>query len=260
MNSAGRFASGLLSGAAFAGVMFFWPNSDPDAPATSMPAMTATTSTTALAPCLGPGEGDCGATVLLPRGLEVEDGVARFDYELTGLGLTLGVGQDAGTSGDVLTFPEIWVLTTRAGATIEATTGPTAAAARFELPSDDTAVAQIEVVGWRRATAFGERVELPIEVGAAATFRAGEAIIETVLDQRNSTIVQIDFDSNSGEWHNGLLRPVQSGWRVSGRSGGGVQLLWDGSDAPSSVVLEDVSLEMRPVAESVIVHTAEGQP
>ena len=53
---------------------------------------------------------------------------------------------------------------------------------------------------------------------------------------------------------------MDPGWRVSGRAGGGIQLIWDGSDAPQSVILEDVSFEMRPLAEAVIVYTADMQP
>jgi hypothetical protein len=207
-----------------------------------------------------PGEIIVGATALLPRGLEIEDGVARFSYELVGLAPTLGSGADGAELGDVLTLPDVWVLTTSTGATVGTTTSRQADVARFELPGPDAAVSQIEVVAWRRATPFGQRVELPVEVGAAATFRSGEAVIETVLEQRNSTIVQIDFDPTGDEWRNGLLRASNPRWRASGLSSGGVQLLWEGSSAPTTVVLEDVSFELRPFAEAVVVHSAESQP
>lgn len=259
MSATGRFASGLLLGAALAGILFFWPNSDA-ASVVSAPQTTSTLSPAATEPSVESGEILVGATALLPRGLEIEEGVARFSYELVGLGPTLAAGEDAAVAGDVLTFPEFWVLTTSTGATVTSSTGPRADTVRFELPSPDAVVSQIEVVGWRRATPFGERVELPVEVGAAATFRSGEAVIETVLEQRTSTIVQIGFEATQDEWGGGLLRAVNSGWRASGRSGGGVQLLWDGSDAPQSLILEDMGLEMRPVAVSAVVHSADGQP
>lgn len=260
MNSAGRFMSGLLLGAAIAGIVFLWPDSDGQRPAETAPATTTTTSVPEIEPFLEPGEIVVGATALLPRGLEVDDGVARFSYELVGLGPSLGVDDDIAERIDVLTLPESWLLTTSSGATVGATTGPRAESARFELPSVDAEVSQIEVVGWRRATPFGERFELPIEVGAAARFRAGEAVIENLLEQGTSTIVQIDFDPGGDDWRNGLLRAADPGWRASGRSGGGFQLLWDGSDAPTRVVLEDVSFEMRPFAEMVVVHSAENRP
>jgi hypothetical protein len=260
MNSAGRFVSGLLLGAALAAIVFFWPDSDGQLPAEAAPATTTTTTLPEVEPFVEPGEIVVGATALLPRGLEIEDGVAAFSYELVGLAPTLGFGDDGAELGDVLTLPELWVLTTSTGATVDTTTSPRADAARFELPSPDATVSQIEVITWRRATPFGQRVELPVEVGASATFRSGEAVIETVLDQRNSTIVQIDFDSTGDEWHNGQLRAADPRWRTSGRSGGGAQLLWEGPDAPTTVVLEDVSFEMRPIAEAVVVHSAESQP
>ena len=261
MSPAGRFVSGLLLGAALAGIVLFWPDSDTETSAESAPPTTTTPAGQQIEPFLESSEVVVGATALLPGDLEVADGVARFSYELAGLGPTLGAGeQDVDDRGDVLTLPELWVLTTTTGATVPATTGPTSVAARFELPGADAAVAQIEVVEWRRAATFGERIELPIEAGATAAFRAGEAIIETVLEQRTSTIVQIDFDTDGRSWDGGLLRSVDPGWRVSGRAGGGIQLIWDGSDAPQSVILEDVSFEMRPLAEAVIVYTADMQP
>ena len=259
MNSAGRFVSGFLLGVALAGVLLLWPGPEPEETTQPPPEDTTTTSTPAIEPFLEAEEIIFGATALLPRGLELEDGIARFSYELAGLGPTLGATDFFLPQGDVLTFPETWVLTTDTGETVAATTGRQASAARFELPNDDAVVARIEVVGWRRATPFGERIEIPIEVGSTARFRSGEATIETVLQQRTSTIVQIDFDSDGGDWHNGLLRSAEPGWRFSPRQGQGIQLLWEGSDAPTSIVLEDVSFEMRPVAETVVVHSVESQ-
>lgn len=259
MSTIGRFASGLLLGAVLAGIVLLWSGSDAEQVATVPPEISTTTSTPQIEPFVESGEIVVGATALLPRDLDIDEGVARFSYELAGLGPTLGATDFFLPQGDVLTFPETWVLTTDTGDTIGATTGPQASTAAFELPSADAVVSQIEVVGWRRATPFGERIELPIEVGAAAAFRSGEAIIRTVLEQRTSTIVQIDFDSSRGEWHNGLLRSAEPGWRFSPRQGQGIQLLWEGSDAPTSIVLEDVSLEMRPIAQTVIVHSAESQ-
>ena len=222
MSLAGRFVSGLLLGAALAGVVLFWPNSEPQVSAQPTTETTTTTSAPEIEPFLEAGEVVFGATALLPRGLEIEDGVARFSYELAGLGPTLGTTDFFLPAGDVLTFPETWVLTTETGATVGGTTGPLASTARFELPSANAVVAQIEVIGWRRATPFGERLELPIEVGSSATFRSGEAIIVTVLEQRTSTIVQIDFDSNGGDWHNGILRSAEPGWRFSPRQSQGI--------------------------------------
>ena len=262
MNPPARFASGFLLGAVLAGVFLFWPDSEPDPEPLpeSIPETTSTTAPPEIEPFLETGEVVFGATALLPRGLEIEGRVARFSYELAGLGPTLGTSDFFLPEGDVLSFPETWVLTTNTGATVATTTGPGASSARFELPGPDAVVAQIEVVDWRRATPFGERIELPVEVGSATAFRSGEAIVETVLEQRTSTIVQIDFDSIGDEWRNGTLRSAEPGWRFSPRQGRGIQLLWEGPDAPNRIVLEDVSFEMRPVAERVVVYSAASQP
>ena len=65
--------------------------------------------------------------------------------------------------------------------------------------------------------------------------------------------MQIDFDHSSDEWSNGLPRPLEPGWRVTGRQGGGIQLIWDGDGTPESVVLEDFGFSMRPQEGIVLV-------
>lgn len=228
------------------------PSSTESTPA---PAVSTTSSTlpVAAAPFVEPGEVLIGSTALLPRGVEVEDGVAVFHYELAGIGPALPIDEDSEHHGDVLMVPERWQLTTTAGAVVESTVGPRNNSVRFDLPSVDDTVDRIELVGWRVATPIGDRAELPIEKGAAGTFRSGTAVIETVLEQSTSTIVQIDFDRSGEDWQSGLLRPLEPGWRVTGRQGGGIQLIWDGDDVPVSVILEDVGFSMREAKGNLLV-------
>jgi hypothetical protein len=255
VTSAGRFGTGFLVGALLAGVaLLALPPSESSstAAATATPAPP-TTRSAIEEPFLVPGEVLIGGTVLLPGALELEDGVARLQYDLAGLSPSLQAHEESEYQGDVLAIPEIWRLTTDSGAVVEETTSPRDHSVRFDLPSIDDTVATVELVGWRVATPFGERIELPIEEGAKGSFRSGEAVIETVLVQRTSTIVQIDFDRAGDDWQSGVLRPLEPGWRISGRQDGGIQLIWDGDDAPDSVVLEDFDFSMRATTGSLLV-------
>lgn len=254
MTAVGRFALGLVTGGLLAGSVLWFSGSGDSEPATTTSSSVVTSSpATTTAPFLEEGEVVFGSAVLLPRSFEVEDGSAVLDYDLAGLGPSLVTGDDQEYDGDVLMMPELWELTTRAGVVIEETTGMHDSVVRFELPSADDTVERVELVGWRAATAFGERLQLDIVEGETGSFRSGQVTIETVLEQSISTIVQIDFDTTGDGWGGGWLRPVDGGWRVSGRQGGGIQLIWEGTDAPAQVVLEDVGFEMRPRSGRVVV-------
>jgi hypothetical protein len=256
VTTVGRFGAGFLVGALLAGLLLVM-RSPSGSESTAAPTADTTSSTLAVAvaevPFVEPGEVLIGSTALLPRGLEVEDGVAVFRYELAGIGPSLHFDEDSEHQGDVLMAPEKWRLTTGSGAVVEETIGPRDSSVQFQMPSAEDTVATIELVGWRVATPIGDRVELPIEKGAAGTFRSGTAVIETVLEQRTSTIVQIDFDRSGEDWQTGLPRPLEPGWRVTGRQDGGIQLIWDGDDAPDSVLLEDFGFLMREAKGNLLV-------
>ncbi len=222
-------------------------------PETTSVAVTAADPVTVVAPWLESGEVLVASTVILPLGLEVEDGVAVFDYDLAGLSPALVEHEDAEHQGDVVVMPERWMLTTEAGVEVEAVTSRRDSTVRFDLPSLDDEVATISLIGWRVATVFGNRIEMPIEVGATGSLRNGIVSIETVLEQRTSTIVQLDLDETGDDWQLPIIRPRQPAWRVTGRQGGGVQLIWDGVDAPDTLVLEDAGFEMREVAGDILV-------
>lgn len=254
MTRASRFGAGLVLGGLLAGSVIALGSSDSQepGPSTAVPVTTSMVATTA-APFLEEGEVVFGSTVLLRRGFEVADGVAVLDYDLAGLTPSLISNDDLDHQGDVVMMPEVWELTTGAGIVIEETTGMHDHAVRFVLPSVDDTVERVDLVGWRVETVFGERIELVIVEGATGSFRSGLATIETVLEQSTSTIVQIDFDRTGDEWARAVLRPLDGGWRVSGRQGGGVQLIWDGTDAPEKVVLEDAGFVARPESGRVLV-------
>ena len=250
MNSAGKFAAAFGLGAAVAGLISLGWNPPP---------VEADLSTTTIAPVgevvpwFEPGETPIGSTFILPRDLVVDGTRVVFDYELAGLSPTLHEREGAGHHGEVVAFPEHWVLTTTSGVDVEATTGVRDTSAWFELPSGDDGVATIRVVGWRVGSVFGTRVEVDAVVGATGSFRSGTVTVATVLEQSVSTIVQLDFEDTGDRWQFPVLRPIDRDWRWSGRSGGGMQLIWDGDDAPASFVIEDVGPEMRPVTGDVLV-------
>ncbi|MEA2002591.1 MAG: hypothetical protein U9N84_12020 [Actinomycetota bacterium] len=255
MTSALRFGAGLLVGALVSGaasLIWFGPDTEVVA-ATTLPTSITPTSATPVAPWFEEGEALVDATVILPGPLETDDGVVIFEYELVGLSPALVEHEDAEHGGDIVVLPEKWVLTTGGGAEVEAVTGPRDQSVRFELVAPDDLIATIHLVGWRVATPFGDRVEIPVESGTSGSLRSGELTIVTVLDQTNSTIVQFDFERSGGDWEfDGLPRPLDPGWRLSGRDGG-FQLIWDGDDAPELIVLENGAFEWRPATGNILV-------
>lgn len=207
------------------------------------------------------GEVLIGSTVLLPQSLDIQDGIAYFDYDLIGLAPTLhGDGGELGLgmpTGDPLALPEKWELTTVAGDIVSAETGPNNTSVRFELPGPEDEVASIDLVGWRIPVPFGDAAEMVVEEGATAELRRGTATAEVVLVQTISTIVQIDFEANSEDlWvsETVTLRPRDAHWQIGGRQGGGIQLTWSGDDAPDLLILEDVGFEWRPISGRISIH------
>ncbi len=258
MTGPGRFALGLLGGLSIALLIGLMRGGDDQPIATAPETTTTTTEAAAAVPWFEPEETIIGTTVLLPRELSIEDGVAFFDYDLRGIGPTLANDADESddpVDGDHIALPERWILATDGGEEIEARTGPFDTSVRFEIPDGVTAIESIRLIGWRAPVPFGERIVLPIESGETAALRGGTVTIETVLRQSVSTIVQIDYDDADSIWGSGFVLPAEPGWRTSGRQGGGIQLIWEGDDAPETVTLQDVGFEMRAVSGDVVVMT-----
>jgi hypothetical protein len=260
----GRFAGGLLIGVVLAGVVTLamtGGSSGTTAPTTTTTAAVVET----VEPWFMPGEVLIGATAILPVSLDVEDGVAFFDYDLVGLAPSLSSNEEqtglAMPAGDPLELPESWQLTTVAGSTVTATTGPSDTSVSFELPSAEDEVATITLVGWRIPVPFGDTVTLPVEQGAHGELRQGTVTFSSVLEQSISTIVTVDFDRDGDLWHSWvILRPGDGRWRASGRQGGGLQLTWDGSDHPDSIVLENAGYDLSPVSGSLLVYDTMAAP
>lgn len=257
MSGSVRFGVGLVLGVLLAwGGARILDNGGPAPVDGSVSSTSAASISTTVVPWFEAGEVLVESTLLLPRGLSVEDDVAVLEYELAGLSPTLGEPEDIAGSGDIVVLPASWVLTTTGGATVAVTTGPADRRVRFELPIGAT-VDEIQLIEWRVAMPLGDRVELPIESGASATLRSGQVRIATLLNQANSTIVQIDLEQPGGDWEpHGDPLPLDQGWRVAGREGG-YQLIWDGQDAPDHLVLEDTAAVWRPVQGSILVYAAE---
>ncbi len=258
----GRFAVGVLIGVILAAVVSFGFHDDGETATTQTTSTTEPAAVATVEPWFMPGEARFGATAVLPVSLDVVRGVAYFDYELVGLGPSLSPHEEADLdmpAGDPMQIPESWELTTVAGATVEASTGPSESSVRFQLPNEDDEVATISVVGWRLPVPFGDSVTLPVHQGASGQLRQGTVTLSSVLVQSISTIVTVDFDGSGDEWESWVwLRPRDGRWRASGRQGGGMQLTWDGTDAPDSIVLDNVGFDLLPQPGSVLVLDATG--
>jgi len=260
--NAGRFAAGFLVGVIVAAVLAAGLGGQEQV-ATTTTQTTAPPVVQSQEPWFQPGEAVIGATVVLPGALNIDDGTAYLSFDLVGLAPTLfpddrlsGLAMPA---GDPMELPEIWELATVAGETVTGTTGPSSRSVSFDLPSPDDEVATITLVGWRVPVPFGESVTLPVEEGATGELRRGTVTFASVLEQSISTIVTVDFDREGDLWQSWVeLRPRDGHWRVSGRQGGGMQLTWDGDDAPDSIVIEDAGYELFPVTGSILVYDEAG--
>ena len=260
MSPPGKFATGLVVGILLTAAGSFGLNRSSSAPSSTTEAPVAEQTVVEIKPWFEDEEIRFGPTVMLPRGLRTDDGTVVFEYEIGGLGPSLQGRDDIEPQGDVVAAPERWLLTTVSGAQVEAMTSLRSEAVRFELAGPDEEIDTISVVDWRVASLFGDTVELPMERSASTTFRGGTVTIETVLEQTVSTIVQLDVDSSGDDWQSPLLLPADSRWRWSGRQFGGVQLIWQGEDAPKTLSLEDVAFEWRPVSGEVVVYDRASQP
>ncbi len=197
------------------------------------------------------------STIVRVEALVVGDGEAELEFELLPLHWT-----DGGERGDELpVLPEHWELRTASGQVYEATTPLGTHVARWEVPADlDTDdVSAVHVVGWRLAVPVASSVTLPVARGASARFSDGATLaIETVLEQTNSTIVQLATRRPDDPWSHTTLaafRVTDPRWRIGSRFGSSsnVQLTWEGDDAPAEVELMQAYPVWRPLDEQVLV-------
>jgi hypothetical protein len=263
-----RFVVGVLIGGIVVAGFFFISDSgdsgsDPVAVALSTTLAGATTiaptSTTTEVPWVMTGEARFESTVLLPRAMSVDGGVAMLEYDLTTLGPVLA-GDVFEDSTWVPVQPERWVLVTSTGS-FDAETLLGADKVRFDVSDaaslDD--VSAVHLVGWRTVMPVEHVFEMPLESGETVTFPdSGSITVKHVLEQSNSTIVKFDthrpgdeFAANPVEWH---LAPVAGqGWRQSWTVENGFQIVHDDPSAPASVLLRYNQPMWLPVAGDIVV-------
>lgn len=224
--------------------------SAPDGPAATVQpgqSLVTTPSSTAISgaePWVAPGEVVFETTVLVPGELTVEAGEASFRYAVRSLAPFSGLETDGEEEQAPIAFPEHWRLTTTNGEEIVSTVDEPTDAVRFDVAATLTIddVASVDVTGWRLAVPVGAVRDMAITAGSEADFGAGNIVlIDAVIEQTTSTIVQVDIAHPDDPWDAVFVAPIDPGWRVAGRQEGGLQFIWEGSDVPSALTLQQES-------------------
>lgn len=265
-----RFVVGVLIGGIVVAGFFFISDSgnsgsDPVAAASSTTLAGATTiaptTTTTEVPWVADGEVRFESTLLLPKAMSVDGGVATLEYDLVTLGPVDSMESTVygDERGPVPVEPEHWVLVTSTGS-FDAETVLGADKVRFDV--SDTAslddVSAVHLVGWRTVTPVEHVFEMPLESGETVTLPdSGSITVKHVLEQSNGTIVKFDthrpgdeFAANPVEWH---LAPVSGqGWRQVWVENG-FQIVHDDPEATASVMLRYNQPMWLPVAGDIVV-------
>ena len=201
-------------------------------------------------------------TVLVPESFTVADARVELAYSLVNLGPGLegDAGDDAGgVPIDVVARPEQWELQIEGAPPIAASTRPSAERVSFEVPDGTRRqdVVSMRVTGWRLAVALGSEVVLDLSDGARGEFADGTSVtVDFVLDQTSSKIVDVDVEAATDEWHGAEsfgLRADDARWRIATQDPHRIQLIWEGGDAPDSMVLVADYPQWLPVLEDVVV-------
>jgi hypothetical protein len=210
----------------------------------------------AVKPWADPAEVIFETTVLIPDAFTVDSGVAALEYTLVPLAPVSGVSTSEDDHSVPVAVPDRWQLTTTSGEVVEVLVAEDAEIVRFEVEETATRedIASVRVVGWRIAAPVGERQTLPVAVGATAAFESGtKLIVETVLEQSTSTIVQVEVEQPDDPWREIFAGPVDPGWRVAGRQEGGLQFIWEGAGVPSVVDLVQETPTWVPMPTDLVV-------
>jgi hypothetical protein len=203
-------------------------------------------------PWVASGEVVFETTVLVPGGLAVDGGEASLEYTLQSLAPRSGLETAGEDEQAPIAFPEHWRLTTTSGEEIVSTVHEPTDGVRFDVAATLTLddVARVDVTGWRLAVPVGSVREMAITAGSEADFGAGNVVvIDTVIEQTTSTIVQVDVLHPEDHWDEVFVAPVDPGWRVAGRQEGGLQFIWDGSEVPPVLTLQQESPTWVAVAD-----------
>jgi len=242
-----RLLIGIGGGALIAIALFVGVGVIADGDTDATPEATTSTAVTALAtppvttspPLVSAGEVVFETTALLVTAVSADDGEVRVEYELVSLAPLSGIGQDD-EEPQLVALPEQWELTTTDGELVVGNVDADDTMVRFAVPADATRqiVDTVRVVGWRIGVPAGEQVTLPMVSGATVSFAGGTTyLVDTVIEQSTSTIVQVDVDDPDSRWDEVFAAPTDPGWRVTGRQFGGLQFIWEGPGVPSEIAL-----------------------
>lgn len=228
--------------------------SDPEQAGAPTSESAATTSTVPPSPWFSPNEIVFESTVLIPTDVAVDEGTVTLAFDLESLAPSSGTSDEEPT---VDALPERWGISTVSGGGTIVEIDPGATSVSFRLRSGIVLehIESVDLIGWRTAVPVAERVVLELEPGAAATFAGGTtATIGRILEQTNSTVVQIAVDQPHSKWDRIGIDATDPGWRESGRSGGGVQYTWDRSEAPATIELVQSTPTWVPVDGVLAAH------
>lgn len=196
------------------------------------------------------------STILIPTEVVAGDGVATLRFDLATLAPRGGTSASIADDPIIDALPERWALSTVSGGGTIETTDPGASSVRFNVRTGllTEHIATIRLIGWRVAVPAHERIVLNLTIGSSEGFTGGTGVtVVTILNQQNSTIVQLSVEQPHSRWDRIDIEAADPGWRKSGRLDGGFQFVWDGSDAPPALVLEQSSPTWVPVDGDVTV-------
>jgi len=254
-----KIIAGAITGLILAalGLVLFLPDQSPADGATANPeAESAEPTIRPTVPWITAGEVQFESTVLIPVEVVADDGVVVLDFDLATLAPREGTSEPFSDGPVIDAFPERWALSTVSGGGTVQSTDPGASSVRFNVRTGlmTEHIASIRLVGWRVAVPNHERIALDVVAAVSDNFAGGtEVAVAIILEQSNSTIVQLDVDQPHDQWNRIDFDAVDPGWRKAGRLDGGLQFIWDGLDAPPVLVLEQSSPTWVPVEGDLIV-------
>jgi hypothetical protein len=227
---------------------------------------TAATTTTTEVPWADEGEARFESTVVLPKAMSVDGGVATLEYDL----VTLGPMRPSwffeygmlpgwiGEYGPAAAQPEEWLLVI-GGESVEGTPSVTGTVVRFDV--SDTAslndVDDVRLVRWRVAMPFHHVFEMPLVSGETMVLPDGASVtVRHVLEQKSGSIFQFDTqrpdDDFAGTPVEFYISPVSGEWQYSGGEGG-FGLISEDPVAPASVQLRYTRPMWLPVDGDIVV-------
>ncbi len=260
-----KMITGAIVGIVLAslGLMVFIPDRSPaDGESTDPTALTSDSVTSTTTPWIAPGEVRFEATVLIPTEVAAGDGEVLLDYELATLAPGEGTLSSLDDEFSIDALPERWSLLTVSGGSTVETTAPGATTVRFDVRAglQTEHIGSIRLIAWRVAVPTRERITFDLVPGEFGRFAGGTNVtVATILEQSDSTIVLLDVDQPHDRWNRIDIDTVDPGWRRAGRRDGGAQFVWDGLDAPPTLVLEQSSPTWVPVEGNLVVFQGGGQ-